>query len=184
MSRPIITIFFVILECLVINAQENSNYFIANTDNGQYLVYGRRFLIDHPDNVCYELIEEIRLTEGEQFIVIEVLDDMENGRGVVIFDKKGNQINYEIVQNERKKFYNHYRCCVNTRELNGKLYFWEYTNIDSGEDYDCYYDSQTSDDSIVIPRYYVFDPETSNVEIKILQKNCRSLFLDDKINCE
>jgi hypothetical protein len=184
MSRPIITIFFVILECLVINAQENSNYFITNTDNGQYLVYGRRFLIDHPDNACYELIEEITINEGKKYIVIQVLDDMENRRGVLIFDKKGNQINYEIVQNERKKYYNHYSCCVNVRELNGKLYFWEYTNLDSGEDYGCYYDSQTSEGNIVISRYYIFDPEASYVETKILQKNCKSLFLDDKLNCE
>lgn len=112
MFRLLTVINICLINCIGTKAQEDADYFLANTESGQYLVYGIRFLINFPDDACYEFIENISLTKGNKFIIMYIMDEMDNGRGVIIFDKKGNQINYDKVQKQRKKYYQPYNCCI------------------------------------------------------------------------
>ncbi len=63
--------------CINVNAQTEPDYFIADTDNGKYLIYGTRFKINIPKNSCYEYIDGSNLSVGNNFIIINILDDME-----------------------------------------------------------------------------------------------------------
>ncbi len=183
--EKIYTFVLCIASCISLIAQEDSNYFITTTNGEHYLIHGTSFLINTPENACYEYIEGSSLAVGEKFIIIHVRDEMENDRGVIIFDKKGKQINYDVVQNERKKHYKPYNCCVNVQELNGILYFWDIIEpFEDGKNYDCYYDSQTDASMYLIPRYYIFEPETGSVETKILKNKCTILIQDGKIICD
>ena len=166
-------------------SQEDSNYFIINANEGHLLVHGKQFPLNIPENTCFEYLEEKHVVEGEKFIIIHVRDEMENDRGVLIFDKKKGQVNYKAVQVERKKYYPYHNCCVYVQELHGKLYFWDIKAPgENGEDYDCYYDSQTDLTGYLIPRYYCFDPETGEVETIFLSNNCTNLIEDGKIVCK
>lgn len=166
-------------------SQEDLNYSIENTEEGQYLVFGKRIRINIAENTCFDYIEEKVIVEGEKFIIIHVQDEMENDRGVLIFNKKAEQVNYDPVQLERKKHYKHYECCVYVQELDGKLYFWDIKVPDGkADDYDCYYDSQLDFTSYLIPRYYIFEPETGNVETIFLSNKCSRLIKDGKIICD
>ena len=89
--RPyaIILIIISLMNCIAVNAQEEPDYFIADTESGQYLVYGSRFLISVPDEACYEIIEDVFISKGKKFIIMHIKDEMENDRGVIIFNKDG-----------------------------------------------------------------------------------------------
>ena len=108
---------------------------------------------------------------------------MLNGLWAIIFDKKGNQINYDKVQNQREQYSQTSTCCIYVEEFNGKLYFWDLIDHD-GEDYDCYYDSQTDASNYFIPRYYIFEYETNSLETKILKNECTRLIQNGKILCD
>ncbi len=168
-----------------IYGQEKPEYFINKTDSGQYLVLGSSFFIDMPANACYEYPEYSSLSIGNKFIIMRIMDEMDNMRGVIIFDKKGKQINYEKVQKERAKFYEHYNCCIYVKELNGKLYFWDVIEPNAdGKDYDCYYDSQTDASAYLIPRYYIFNPKKGSLETRILKSKCTKLIQNAKVICD
>ena len=81
------------LDFTTVNAQTKPEYFIADTENGQFLIYGTRFLINSPNNACYEFIDGINLSKGKIYIILHITDEPGNGRGVIIFDKKGHPIN-------------------------------------------------------------------------------------------
>ncbi len=168
-----------IVSCTTLNAQQDSAYFIKD----EQLVHGTSVLLNIPKNDCYlNSINEYKLIVGKQFVIIRIRDEMENHRGVIIFDKKNGLVNFDTVQTERKKYYKSYECCVYVQELNGLLYFWDYIIPDG--DYDCYYDSQTDNSMSLIPRYYIFEPESGNVETKTLVNKCKMLIEDEKIMCE
>lgn len=165
-------------------AQEDPPYYLYQTDSGQYLVKGKAYLINRSENSCYEHIESNSIKVGKKFIIINLLDEMENMIGVVIFDKKGSQIDYQVVQEERKKHFAPYNCCVYVKELKGKLYFWDVIEPGkNGADYDCGNDSQTDASNYIIPRYYIFNPKKGTVEMKALQNKCTQLIVDGELNC-
>ena len=164
--------------CTSINAQQDSSYFI---NNGK-LMYRDSVLLIIPENICKSESNGAKLTVGKKFVIIRLRDEMENNRGVIIFDKKKGVINFDPVQAERKKHYQPYSCCIYVQELNGLLYFWDYIN--SNGDYDCYYDSQTDEWISSIPRYYIFDTESGNIETKTLLNKCKVLIEDKKIICK
>lgn len=174
------------LSCIKpILSQNDFHYFIIQNDSLQYeLVYGTSFPIKMDENACYEYVDEKYIVEGEKFIILNIRDEMENDRGVIIFDKNKGQVNYQAVQTERKKYYKFYKCCVYVKELNGKLYFWDFIYpFENEEDYDCSLDAQ-NDIPLQIPRYYIFDTETGGVETISLSGNCEKLIEDGEIICD
>ena len=180
----IIAIFIIlIIMPAITNAQVEADYSVKINDEGAFLFYGTSYSINMPNNNCIEFIEDTKIIKGEKYILIRLRDEMINDRGVVIFDKKGNQINYDIVQEQRKLHYKSYECCVYVEELNGKLYFYDIIDLD-GEDYDCSMDSQTDASDYTIPRYYIFDAKTNSVETIILKNKCTDLIKDGKLICE
>lgn len=165
-------------------AQEELPYFINQTDSGQYLVDGKAYLINPTKNSCYEYAENTDIQSGKKYTIIRFGDEMDNLIGVVIFDKKGNQIDYQAVQEQRKKHYKPYNCCVYVQEFKGNLYFWDIIEPDEdGADYDCANDSQTDASDYIIPRYYIFNPKKGSVVMKVLQNKCTRLIVDGKLNC-
>lgn len=182
-------IFLIFIYPLAINlgAQEKSNYFIVSTEFESFFIQGTRTSIVIPENACFEIVAENHITEGEKFMIVHVLDEMENGCGVLIFKKNGGQINYDVVQMERERYYSNSNCCIFVEELNGQLYFWDLTtDFDDIKDYDCANDSQTDPTGLPfnIPRYYIFNPELGIVETIMLKNNCDKLIQDGKLNCE
>lgn len=168
-----------------IKAQNNQEYFISQNGQGQFLNYGTQFPITISESACFESLELSYITKGDKFIIVDVVDEMDNGVGVVIFNKNGKQINYNPVQKEREKYYQYSRCCVFVKELNGLLYFWDVTeHFDEFKDYNCYYDSQTDASNYLIPRYYIFNSELGDVETVILKNKCTTLIQDGKVICE
>jgi hypothetical protein len=163
-------------------SQNNLNYFITNTDEGAYLVKGERFPINISNNSCLEFIENYTITEGDNYIIIRLRDEMDNNRGVVIFDKNGNNVNFDTVQEQRKLQYKTYLCCIHVEELKGKLYFYDIVDSE-GNDYDCFYDSQTDASNFLIPRYYIFDSKKNTLETIILKTACTNLIKDGKLIC-
>ena len=176
--KKIYTLFLVMTSCIILHAQQDSSYFI----NDGKLIHGDSVLLSIPENSCYNDMDGNELTVGEKFVIIHLRDEMDNDRGVIIFDKKEGLINFDTVQTERKKYYKWFNCCVYVKELNGLLYFWDYIEPDG--DYNCYYDSQTSTSMASIPRYYIFDSETGKVETKTLVNKCTMLIQDEKIMCD
>ncbi len=130
-----------------------------------------------------ESYENTEIKVGEHFVIIRFLDEMENNRGLVIFDKTGNQINFDVVQEQRKLQHQHTNCCIYVEELNSKLYFYDIVDVER-KDYDCYEDSQTDGSGFTIPRYYIFEPKKNKMEIKILEDGCQDLIKDGKVNCK
>jgi hypothetical protein len=177
----------VLLFCLsfvCLDAQEDESYFIADTEEGQFLIFGKSWALASV-LPCGDFINEIKVEKGFRYTIIHMYDEMYNQRGVLIFDKSGKRIDYSAVQNERSAFYDYFECCTYVRELNGKLYFWDLIEpFEDKNDYDCYYDSQTDASEYLIPRYYIFDPTDGTVKMVILKKPCTKLIKDGKLNCE
>lgn len=180
--KKLLTILIVLCSSITY-AQKDTDYFISKTKEGTYLVKGSRFLINIPNNNCFEFIESPSITVGDNYIIIRLRDEMDNDRGVIIFDKKGNEVNFDIVQEQRKLHYKTYSCCIYVQEVKGKLYFYDIVD-QGGKDYDCYYDSQTDGSDFLIPRYYVFDTRKNSVETIILKNACTNLIENGKIICE
>lgn len=176
--KKIYALVLLMASCTIINAQQDSSYFI----NDGKLIYGDSVLLKIPENICNNAFGGEKLIVGKKFVIIRLRDEMENDRGIIIFDKKKGLINFDPVQAERKKYYQPYDCCIYVQELNGLLYFWDY--IDPDGDYDCSDDSQTSGWRSSIPRYYIFESESGNVETKTLVNKCTMLIQDEKIICE
>ena len=167
-----------------ITAQQELNYAITTVDGVQQFTSGTVTSIAISNNSCVEQIEGHDITVGERFVLVQIFDEMENNRGMLIFDKSGTQINYDVVQEERKKYYPFFNCCINVVELANKLYFWDWVENDKTKTpYDCYYDSQSETSTLVIPRYYIFDCDTNTVETIILEKPCDELVRDGKLLC-
>ncbi|MGX1931279.1 hypothetical protein [Flagellimonas sp. 2504JD4-2] len=175
-------IFILLASCSALKAQQDIDCHISTIEGAQHLVCGASTAINIPENSCYEYIEEKTITVGEKFIIIQVLDEMYNNRGALIFDKNGTQINFDIVQAEREKYYEHYNCCINVKEYQSRLYFWDMVD-ENGEDYNCYYDSQTEYALYSIPRYYIFDAKKNTVETKIVKNPCSTLFQGGELVC-
>ena len=186
MFRPLIILITCFACGTIIYAQDEAEYFVTESYEGQYFVIGNRFPIAIPEDPCFESLEDTQVFVGKRFIIVQVVDEMENWRGPLIFNKEGDQINYDLVQREREKHYQYSRCCVYVEELDGKLYFWDVTaDFDDKEDYDCYLDSQTdTTDGYIIPRYYIFDYESASVETKVLKNKCSELIRDGTLNCD
>lgn len=166
-------------------AQDNQDYFISKNSEGQFLNYGTQIPITISESACFESLELTYITKGDKFIIVDVVDEMDNSVGVLIFNKNGEQINYSSVQKEREKYYQYSRCCVFVKELNGLLYFWDVTEpYENFSDYNCFNDSQTDASNYLIPRYYIFDSESGHVETVILKNSCTSLIQDNKLICE
>ena len=72
MLRTHTLIIICLLCCTAAVAQVEPDYFLANTESGQTLVYGTRFLINIPDDACYEIIEEYHISKGNKFIIMHV----------------------------------------------------------------------------------------------------------------
>lgn len=180
--RNILTILIVICSSITY-AQQDAEYFITKTKEGTYLVKGTRSLITIPNNNCFEFIESPSITVGDNYIIIHLRDEMDNDRGVIIFDKKGNEVNFDTVQEQRKLHYKTYSCCIYVKELKGKLYFYDLVDR-KGKDYDCYYDAQTDSADLLIPRYYIFNAKKNTVETIILKNACTNLIENGKIICE
>lgn len=176
--KKIYTLVLLMASTTFIDAQQDSSYFI----NDGKLIYGDSVLLKIPENICNNAFGGEKLIVGNKFVIIRLIDEMENDRGVIIFDKKKGLINFDPVQAERKKYYQWYDCCIYVQELNGLLYFWDYIEPDG--DYDCYYDSQTDMSMSSIPRYYIFEPESVNVETITLVNKCKVLIENEKIMCE
>ncbi len=182
--KTFLIVCLMILSSIVVNSQQDSKYFIVNTDMGQFLVHGDSYLLNSSDNACGDFIDEMSIKYGKVFTIIELFDEQNNRRAVIIFDKKGNQINFDIVQLERKKYYDYYNCCIYVEELKGKLFFRDIVDpYENMEDYDCYYDSQTDASEYIIPRYYIFDPKKGTVQTVMLKNKCTKLIEDGKIIC-
>jgi hypothetical protein len=164
---------------------QNESYIIMSNEHGNFLVKRSDAVsIELPKNNCYETIGEHTITVENNFILIELLSEG-NRAGTLIFDKTGKQVDYSKVQEERKKHYQPFNCCVYVREYNGLLLFWDIKNAaDHNKDYDCSYDSQTDASDFLIPRYYIFDPKTLNVVTRKLSGKCFRLIVDGKIACE
>lgn len=168
---------------LSVLAQEENSFKVKYEGNRPYLVeQSSKTSIVLPPNRCYENIDPdaytIEMTKN--FVIVHIHDEMENNRGVLLFDKALRQINYDKVTEARKKYYKYSSCCVYVSEYKGELIFWD-TTFDN-EDYDCSTDSQ-SDGYSNIPRYYVFSPKDMRVETKVLTKPCDQLFREGKIAC-
>jgi hypothetical protein len=191
MKRFLILISMGLITILEVHGQEEQNYFISQTQTNQYFVKGVRFPIKFPLDYCSTELGNTYITKGENFIIVQILDEMEGSSGgVLIFKKSGEQVYYDVVQNERKKYYENYNCCVYVKELGGKLYFWDvqqpFGDYEKFEykDYDCFEDSQTDPFMFMIPRYYIFEPSTGTVVTKILKNKCPTLIQNGKVICD
>ena len=81
--EKVYALILLMVSCTTLNAQQDSTYFIKD---GQ-LIHGTSVLLNVPENVCYDSMDGNELTVGEKFVIIHVRDEMENDRGVIIFDK-------------------------------------------------------------------------------------------------
>ncbi|MEX0362242.1 MAG: hypothetical protein AB3N10_14795, partial [Allomuricauda sp.] len=86
-------------------AQQELNYAITTVDGVQQFTSGTATPIAISKNSCVEQIEGHDIAVGERFVLVQIFDEMENNRGMLIFDKLGAQINYDVVQEARKKHY-------------------------------------------------------------------------------
>ena len=169
-----------------VSGQSNSDYSVNETDSAIHITIGSTYDINIPYGPCYgpDTYHDIFFEEGEKYILIDIVDEMENHSGTVILDKTGSLIDYDLVQLERSKYYQYYKCCVFAQEIKGLIYFWDVIEPEeNGKDYNCYYDSQTDASDHQIPRYYVFDPQKNSVRTVILKNKCLELIEDGKIVC-
>ena len=155
----------IVLFSTTVYCQEDPQYVLFYDDNGAYFeYYGDRYYLSEKATGCFESAESTKMTAGENFLIIQIYDEMENSRGVIIFDFYQKLVDISKVQEVRKDYYEFEECCVWVMEYDEKLIFLDISDLDS-VDYDCYYDSQTDAAEYWVPRYYIFDPLTKEVEI-------------------
>src|SRR5688572_22456571 len=89
---------FIILTLPVFAQKENK--FRVEYDGRPYLVmHASETPIILPTKRCYEQIDPDLYTieHSKNFLIVRIYDEMQNGRGILLFDTTGKQINFDKV---------------------------------------------------------------------------------------